>query len=448
VNPQRTWLPLILAAGFFALFSTPVRPADLSAEHFGEVHVSEPANTMRGFVILFSALSGWSDTDQQAAELLARHDVLVVGVDTARYADGLAGVEEPCHHLVGDAEAIAHQLQREHHSSAYFAPILAGVGQGGALAEQVLAMAPSNTIAGAVSIDPAQTLEPRFHPCPPDPRVMHDPGLPGFWSIGATATLPSETQSVVSSLQKLDAKVDIRSFPQGTAEADMVLALTRPHLTESAPSEGDISDLPLVELPAGHPGDMLAIVVSGDGGWRDLDQTIAHDLSDWGVSVVGLDSLRYFWSAKTPEQTAHDVGRVIQAYSARWQIKSVALIGYSFGADVLPFAYNRLPQAIRDKVSIMSLLGLAQGADFEIRVTGWLGMTAGEAALPAYPEIAKVRPALVQCFYGEDESDTICPTLAKTGAAVIRTPGGHHFGGDYEHLARTILDGWRRMRLG
>ena len=58
-------------------------------------------------------MSGWSAADQQAADLLARHDMLVVGVDTARYAATLAGISETCHHLDGDAEAISHQLQRE-----------------------------------------------------------------------------------------------------------------------------------------------------------------------------------------------------------------------------------------------------------------------------------------------------------------------------------------------
>jgi type IV secretory pathway VirJ component len=148
-------------------------------------------------------------------------------------------------------------------------------------------------------------------------------------------------------------------------------------------------------------------------------------------------------------QTANDLNRIIQTYSTRWRIKSVALISYSFGADVYPFAYSRLPKAIRNKISTMSLLGFAEGADFEIRVTGWLGVPASEKALPAYPEIAKAPPGLVQCFYGEDEANSICPALAKMGVAVARMPGGHHFGGDYGRLARALLDGWRRrMALG
>jgi type IV secretory pathway VirJ component len=191
-------------------------------------------------------------------------------------------------------------------------------------------------------------------------------------------------------------------------------------------------------LPAARSSDMLAIVVSGDGGWRDLYETIAHDVSGWGVSVVGIDSLRYFWRGKTPEQTAHDLTRIIQTYSARWHAKSVALIGYSFGVDVLPFADNRVPKVARDKVAMMLLLGFAREADFEIRVIGWLGMPPIGDALPVDPEIAGVPADLVECFYGEDETDTICPELTRTGAAVIRTSDGHHFGEDYGNEARTV----------
>ena len=193
-----------------------------------------------------------------------------------------------------------------------------------------------------------------------------------------------------------------------------------------------------------HASDMLAVVISGDGGWRDLDQTIARDLQLRGVSVVGVDSLRYFWSRKSPARTAHDLARVIDAYARRWHAKSIALIGYSFGADVLPFAYNRLPERLRAKVTLLSLLGFAPAADFEIRVGGWLGLPPSADALPAEPEIAKVPPELVQCFYGEGEQDTLCPALAHTGVVVFRTAGNHHFGRDYAHLTQLILNGWRR----
>lgn len=429
---------MALAPGFAAATEA------LDGGHYGEVRLTEPSAPMRGFVVLFSDLSGWSDADSRAADLLGRQGLLVVGVDTARYAAKLATTRGTCQYLVGDAETISHQLQRARHAERYYTPILAGIGAGGTLAERVLAGAAANTIAGAVSIDPGTELDPRFHPCPPDPTILHDPGLPGFWGIGETAEPPTAIADLIAAMKLVDQNIDMERFAQSTEPGAMLLALIQTHLRPQAPDEQDMSALPLVELPAQSGSRMLAIVVSGDGGWRDLDQTIAHELQDRGVSVIGVDSLRYFWSRKSPEQTAHDLARVIETYSRRWHATSVALIGYSFGADVLPFAYNRFPPETRAKVAMLSLLGFASAADFEIRVLGWLGMPPSSAALPARPEIAKMPHELVQCFYGEDETDTLCPELATEGFAAIRMPGSHHFGRDYQHLAHIILGGWRR----
>jgi type IV secretory pathway VirJ component len=395
-------------------------------------------------IVLFSDHTGWGNPEQAAAELLGREGVLVIGVDTPRYVDALSKVAESCHYLVGDAENASHQIQREKSSGAYFTPILAGIGEGGLLAEAILAGAPSNTIAGAISINPASTFDTRFKPCPPDPTIMHDPGLPGFWSIGASSEVPDTIHNLAATLLHLGARVGTQRFADTVPASQMLASLVRPHLGARAPDEEEVSHLPLIELPATHPKGMLGIVISGDGGWRDLDQTIASDLHEQGVSVVGIDSLRYFWRERSPDQTARDVARIIETYSGRWHTRSVALIGYSFGADVMPFIYNRLPTTLQNKVAIVSLLGFAHAADFEVRVMGWFGASPGEGALPTSPEVAKLPPALVQCFYGEDETDTICPSLTKTGAEVVRTSGSHHFDGDYKHLADIILDGWQR----
>jgi type IV secretory pathway VirJ component len=414
-------LNLVLAA------STAHPYATVPGGRYGDVTVTRPTGPLRGFVVLFSQTSGWSVADQMAANLLAKAGALTVGVDTARYAANLAKQKENCRNLVGDAENIGHQLERQSQSSHYFAPILAGSGEGATLAVKTLAQAPMNTLAGAVSVDAKPTLDPRFMPCPPDPTITHAKGLPGFVetfdgaSAGASNTMSS-----------------------ATAGPMRIVALTEPHLS-AAPtaSDTDVSDLPLVELPAADvstkPGGQLAIVISGDGGWRDLDKTIAETLQKDGVSVIGWDSLRYFWSEKSPAQTSRDLARVMQTYTTRWHTSRVALIGYSFGADVMPFAYNRLPDALRAQVSLISLLGFAPDADFQIRVGGWLGMPASDKALPVRGEFARLPPGLVQCFYGETEKDTLCPALTHSGADVIRIGGNHHFGGDYSAIEKHIL---------
>ena len=60
------------------------------------------------------------------------------------------------------------------------------------------------------------------------------------------------------------------------------------------------------------------------------------------------------------------------------------------------------------------------------------------------PEIAKLDPALVQCFYGADEEDTACTAPEFDRAERIETAGGHHFDGDYAALAEKIMAGAKR----
>ena len=162
--------------------------------------------------------------------------------------------------------------------------------------------------------------------------------------------------------------------------------------------------------------------LSGDGGWRDLDKTVGENYSRMAYrSLVGT-ACATFWSHKSPEQTARDLGAVIDTYTARWGTSKVALIGYSFGAGVLPFAYDRLSPEAKQRVVQLSLLGFETAADFEISLMGWLGAPPTKNALPTEPALAPIDPSMIQCFYGKDENDSLCPSLAaKHEVTVIRT---------------------------
>ena len=427
----------------------------LEASNLGAIHRVDPAGPMRGFVVLFSDAAGWSSLADEAAAALAREGALVVGVDLPAYLLRLdARPPELCHIIVGDVESISHQLQRERGNSSYLTPIVAGMGEGGALAAALLAQAPAVTIAGAVAYDPTAAVHTRVPLCSTPAATAEPAGgfaygpwptLPGFWVVGFPAGGDAPARQRIAALKAAGTPVEIASV-SGDSPAETLATLLRPHLPPiTTPPVASIDNLPLVELPAAPPGPLLAIILSGDGGWRDLDKTIAEALQSDGVSVVGWDSLRYFWSQKSPEQTARDLGAVIDAYVSRWSASKVALVGYSFGADVLPFAYDRLPPNAKARVVQLSLLGLSTAADFEIRVAGWLGQPPGKDALPTAPALAQIDPTMIQCFYGATETGSGCPLLQANGKAeVIQTAGGHHFGRDYGALARRILDGFRR----
>ena len=344
-----TALAIITSTAFLSC-----RPARaLETGNLGHVHLVDPVGSMRGLVVLFSDAGGWTSVSDDTAAALARDGALVVGVDLPAYLarlDALSG--EACRRDVGDIESISRQVQRERGNTQYLTPIIAGIGEGGALAPAILAQAPAATIAGAVSYDPTVAVRTRIPLCSasaaktdPEGGFAYGPwpSLPGFWVVAFPVGPDTPGRQRIAALKAAGTPVDVVANFAGTNATETLAALLRPRFmtAATAPMTG-IAKLPLIELPAEPPGPLLAIILSGDGGWRDLDKTIGEKLRSEGVSVVGWDCLSYFWSRKSPEQIARDLDAVIDAFVYRWGASKVALVGYSFGADVLPFAYDRL----------------------------------------------------------------------------------------------------------
>jgi type IV secretory pathway VirJ component len=221
------------------------------------------------------------------------------------------------------------------------------------------------------------------------------------------------------------------------------LARNAPGTLAAAPSA--LGDLPVIAIApqAGvTASDTFAIMLSGDGGWAGLDKDVAGALAANGIPVIGLDSLRYFWSARSPEGLAADLDRMIRYYLTQLGKQRVVLIGYSQGADVLPFAVNRLKPDVRWHVALVAIMGMSEHALFEFHVASWISDdNSGPATLP---EVDKINGIPVLCIFGEDESDSLCPKLDPHRFSIVKLKGGHHFDGNYESLARTILASARR----
>jgi type IV secretory pathway VirJ component len=211
---------------------------------------------------------------------------------------------------------------------------------------------------------------------------------------------------------------------------------TRPQKAAGTPPP-EISDLPIEEVSASGASAEFALLLTGDGGWAGLDQELAARLAASGVPTVGLNSLKYFWKQRTPDETARDVARILRHYLSAWNKERVLLVGYSFGADVLPFVVNRLPPDLRARVASVSLLGIDGNASFEVSISDWVG--ADDAGPQTRPEVGRITGLPVLCLYGEGEKDSICPGLPEPGVRREQVGTGHHFGGEYATLADRIL---------
>jgi type IV secretory pathway VirJ component len=210
-------------------------------------------------------------------------------------------------------------------------------------------------------------------------------------------------------------------------------------LLASPPPASKLKGLPLVEVPTTVRGrHEMAVLLTGDGGWAVTDKGLSEALAKAGIPVVGWNSLRYFLTRKGPDRAARDLERVLRAYLPRWGKERVVLIGYSFGADVVPFLANRLPPDLAGKISAVALLGPSGQADFKFHPTEWLGKPAADS-LPVFPEVEKLRGKNILCAYGRREKESLCPRLPEGLAHPLMRPGGHIIGKEYGPIAEWIL---------
>lgn len=413
----------------------------------GRIEPVLPPGEPRGLVFLLSGEQGLTpELGDAAAKLAARLGVIVAPVDLPAFLARQSALDRDCLYLVSDLEEVSQRLQAGR--ARYLTPVLAGTGMGAAAAYAALAQAPDATVAGAAGDGFAVRVATRVPLCagaPSEPaaeggfRYRPSP-LPGWWRVAAS---PEDRAAAADFARAAGAGAEVVDAPAGGDLAERLALLLGPPVDAAARASQTLARLPLVELPVDKPGKLMAVVYSGDGGWRDIDKDIAGRLQASGVPVVGVDSLRYFWSEKTPDQLAKDLGLILDRYREAWRRPEVVLVGYSFGADALPFAYNRLGPDQRSAVRRLALLGLAPTADMAIRVAGWLGLDSG-TGLPVAPELARLPPGLVQCFYGAEEEGTACTAPELKGAELVRTGGGHHFDGDYAALADAIVRGAER----
>jgi type IV secretory pathway VirJ component len=440
-------LLIVTLIGFWlvGLKNPPVLQKTIRSESFGDISVTQPLWGSKGLVLVFV------DTKKFAVKDL--HKRLSATRVTAAVVDPLSffkGFTEQTGHCL-DAQQVATAI--ESLIKALPAPsvnhqIVAGIGEG-ALIPFINAQFKSANAATNLSIGFSVTLPDSLVLCPslsgehkPQKNSLtSSPGLLGKWrSVWSDQPAP-ETGVFIRSLANVDTRIAAYDTPLDTLLIDELnSSLGQTSQTGQSPP------MPVVEVPVSKPTETVTIFYSGDGGWRDLDRTIAGEMAALNYPVVGVDVLRYFWEHKTPEQAAVDLSATMAYYRQHWGTKSFVLAGYSFGADILPSIYNRLPATDRDNVELLVLLALANQADFEIHVAGWLGRSGNEQ--PLAPELAQISKNKIFCVYGlEEKAETACTSFLNTEAKILELPGGHHFDEDYPKLTRKILDRYRELGI-
>ncbi|HMA10801.1 MAG TPA: AcvB/VirJ family lysyl-phosphatidylglycerol hydrolase, partial [Steroidobacteraceae bacterium] len=324
------WLAVLLpmAASSAGVAADAPQPRMVHAGgRFGDVAVYQPDGPARSVVLFVSGDGGWHLGVTGMAKHLSDDGALVIGIDVRHYLAQIGNAGDRCVSLAGDFELLSHDVQKLLKLPRYLSPILAGYSSGATVVYAVLAQAPPGTFAGAMSLgfcadqdfrraklcrglqytvntrgdyvlEPDQALQDPWIALQGQQDRVCDPAAVDRFA----AQVP---ESRVLRLPRVGHGFGVERnwLPQFREAAyQLQSAAAAAPAAASAARSAAISQLPLVEVQATGAGrDLMAVIISGDGGWAGLDRQIASELSRRGIPVVGIDSLRYFWHARTPE---------------------------------------------------------------------------------------------------------------------------------------------------
>jgi type IV secretory pathway VirJ component len=442
-------------------------PLTFNYGRFGAISVYRSSTQARDVVLFLSGDGGWNLGVISMAQRLTDRGAVVAGIDIRHYLAQLEKSSEKCVSPASDFENLSRYLQAKLGFKHYLQPTLVGYSSGATLVYATLAEAPDGLFKGALSIGFCPDLDLNKPLCKGSgieaaPRrdakgqlqgvnFLAAKRLSGRWislqgELDQVCPAPA-TQKFIASVPGADIvllpkvghgySVEKNWVPQFEAAYDRITAASPQAAGQNLAAP--VADLPLTVVPAasGAPSPWFGIFLSGDGGWVGLDRGVSDELAKHHIPIVGWDSLKYFWTPRTPQGAARDLDRVVRHYSQVWGKSHVLLIGYSQGADTMPFMVNRLPAATHAMVGFTALLGISDNALFEFHVENWLGNAGGGRATAPELEHWSGEPYL--CLYGEDDGDSACAEVTGKEGVAVKMPGGHHFGGGYADIAAEIL---------
>lgn len=384
----------------------------------------------RSTALILTGSTGWdAEAAARAARLTELH-TLVVGIDTAALIAEAGG----CAGAAALLAPLAARVQGEVGALARW-PVLVGLGDGADLA----------LLAAEAEPEAFKGLVTDAYSGDPGPCGMQAPETkaPVRWLDIVAPGRPSPV-AALAGVKVIEPTEDRRTtFYRsylGVAGTDSAFDIRT--------GDADVADLPLtLHEVAGAPAtDTYAIFLSGDGGWAGFDEEVSDRLAAAGIPVAGISSLRYLWREKPPERIAADIARLDRHFRARWGRERLLLVGFSLGANTLPFVVPHLPDDLRRRLAGVGLIAPEARTGFEIVVGGWLGRETGSHEVgPAIAALAGLIDAdAVTCLHGLEEPGSPCPARPLPGMRAPAFDGGHHLGHAHDRIAAELtgVTGW------
>lgn len=442
---------------------------------FGKIILYHPAKKPTSVALFVSGDGGWESGVINMAKNIADQGALVLGIDAKHYRQSLNKLSADCYYPAADFEQLSLMIQKKYGFPAYFKPVLIGYSYGATLVYGILAQAPANTFKGAIALGFCPELDLAKPLCKGTALVFHaikegksyyldkTQGLTApFIALNGLKDLSCPFAATKDFLKNLPMAelVTLPKVGHGFSIADNWLPqfnaaykkiMAAPSFTQIKTAQNELlktqkllplpGDLPLTLIPSAAKNNLpMVFFVSGDGGWTSFDQSLSEAIAKKGMPVVGMDSQKYFWNEKTPEKSTEDISKAIAHYMQQWNKKSFVLMGFSFGASVIPFVADRLTSEMKKNIRGVIALSPDENADFEIHIADMLNFGKNKGSYNVLAEMTKIKELNPVCFFGKEEDNDVKEKLLKEGIKTIILPGGHYYNKDYSGLAERIFE--------
>jgi type IV secretory pathway VirJ component len=194
------------------------------------------------------------------------------------------------------------------------------------------------------------------------------------------------------------------------------------------------------EEPLGPRRDgLVAVYFSSDMGLSvGAGEGAVNELRTRGIPVMAVNSSALFLRGRDRTFVDGLVAEALRQALARSGADSAALIGSSFGADILDTGIGALPADLRRRISSVVLVVPGTEVFFHANPSGLFYTGAPDSNPRSTARL--LRGLAVTCIYGSQEDDSLCRTPELTRASLIALDDGHMMLGHYHALAETAAN--------
>jgi len=423
-------LTILFSVVFISVCAAESSTDSVNVPVFGKVYVYNRTNTSQNVIIMISGDAGWKSGVIGFSQTFSDMNSLVIGVDILQYFKNLRLRSEDCYNVAADFVQLATDVEKKYNFAEYKPPVIMGYSSGATLVYGILAQARSGTFIGGISIGFCPDIELPKMLCEINGLTVKT-DVPGKrYILQPDEELGNPWIVLNGKLDKICNYPDALDFMSKTKDAELI---TLPKVGHGFSKWGDfmpqwkdaysrliakyekekpqavniaeVKDLPVIITNSKTPDSSapVALLISGDGGWYGFEQQIADNLAQRGIPTVGL-------------------------------------VGYSLGAELVPFILNRLPVDLKSKVLSAVLLSPATTTDFEIHISNMLGMGNRQNTYNTTDEIIKMQNTPTLIIFGDGEKTQLPGLLSATKVVIRKIPGDHHYKFNLPLIMQTMRE--------